>query len=714
MKLRILKKAVTAGLSFTLAMGMLPAIVGNLAVDAKLRLDVNDINLNINGDIIGIENPVDGSSGITEWTGSTVNYGGIEWNVIDKYGSGFGASAKLGSMLLFSTDSVGSMAYDNETVIWEDSDIRQSLNDFSNDSFAYKFNSVEQESLTSTEIYQYSWPFGDELYDMTYDKIFIPSGKDLIVQNGFIYYSEILSSCYWTRDHISNQLTSSLTMMMGNDADTDCSHVWGTDIYQTNDVRPEVNLNLDSILISSAAALPKGEFGLIDSSHVDYSEPWNLTLISDDSDFAANLPNTCTIGKQVNINVTEIGTGQYSQTSAMLVDENGNVVAYGKIGETGIGEITFTIPDSVAPGTYSLSVFEEQINDGTSSDYTSNVITQNLTVSEFEGYDVSISFDANSNVHLGNNSGATIQLNVMDAIDEITIAANEGYYFSEEFQSLMNMHGATGLTFEFVDSTTMTITGTPNGTVELMIPSATEKLVPKAPDNLMDNFGLVVGTTLAMEYAASPEALEWTDCSNEFTELPYGTWYFRYKATETAMASPVATATSMELKTYEFIAGANSKYVLGTNASLSFRVDGLLEKFLDLNIDGELVSADNYSLESGSTIVTFTPEYLNTLSVGTHNLNLTYVDGRAQTDFTILAASQTENNDPVVVDNKTTANITATDDSTIDNGNTDTGSTTNEASVVDTGDNTMLGGYVALVLLSAGTIMYLLRKRDIQ
>ncbi|NCB04297.1 MAG: hypothetical protein EOM69_02100, partial [Clostridia bacterium] len=46
----------------------------------------------------------------------------------------------------------------------------------------------------------------------------------------------------------------------------------------------------------------------------------------------------------------------------------------------------------------------------------------------------------------------------------------------------------------------------------------------------------------------------------------------------------------------------------------------------------------NYTVKSGSTIVTFAPEYLKTLSVGEHTLRLAFSDGYAQTTFTIAQA----------------------------------------------------------------------------
>ena len=44
-------------------------------------------------------------------------------------------------------------------------------------------------------------------------------------------------------------------------------------------------------------------------------------------------------------------------------------------------------------------------------------------------------------------------------------------------------------------------------------------------------------------------------------------------------------------------------------------------------------------MKSGSTIITFKADYLNTLSVGTHKVKFQYSDGSTETTFVIKAAS---------------------------------------------------------------------------
>lgn len=53
-------------------------------------------------------------------------------------------------------------------------------------------------------------------------------------------------------------------------------------------------------------------------------------------------------------------------------------------------------------------------------------------------------------------------------------------------------------------------------------------------------------------------------------------------------------------------------------------------------IDGNLVDKNNYTSESGSTIITLKLSYLNKLSVGEHTLKVAFKDGaEVETKFTI-------------------------------------------------------------------------------
>ena len=91
--------------------------------------------------------------------------------------------------------------------------------------------------------------------------------------------------------------------------------------------------------------------------------------------------------------------------------------------------------------------------------------------------------------------------------------------------------------------------------------------------------------------------------------------------------------------TYTITAGAGGTHELSTDGTLTITCDGALDKLTGIYVDDKFVDAANYTLKSGSTIITFKADYLNTLSVGTHKVKFQYSDGSTETTFVIKAAS---------------------------------------------------------------------------
>lgn len=88
---------------------------------------------------------------------------------------------------------------------------------------------------------------------------------------------------------------------------------------------------------------------------------------------------------------------------------------------------------------------------------------------------------------------------------------------------------------------------------------------------------------------------------------------------------------------YEVTDGANQKYVITKNNEAKFRINADYSLFDGkVYVDGVLVGSENYTSESGSTIITFKKEYVDTLSAGEHTLKVTFTDGgEATTTFTV-------------------------------------------------------------------------------
>jgi len=78
----------------------------------------------------------------------------------------------------------------------------------------------------------------------------------------------------------------------------------------------------------------------------------------------------------------------------------------------------------------------------------------------------------------------------------------------------------------------------------------------------------------------------------------------------------------------------------GTDTGLTVTTNGDSSKFTGVKVDGVLIDPSNFTL-SGSLIITLKPEYLETLSVGEHRIEIMFADGSVQTVFVILAAGGT-------------------------------------------------------------------------
>ena len=101
-------------------------------------------------------------------------------------------------------------------------------------------------------------------------------------------------------------------------------------------------------------------------------------------------------------------------------------------------------------------------------------------------------------------------------------------------------------------------------------------------------------------------------------------------STTTAPASSVPAPV-----TYDILDGAGSSWTQNTDGSLAIRGSGEISKFREVKVDGVTVDPVNYTVTEGSTIITFKPEYLKSLSAGNHSFELVWTDGTAATNFTV-------------------------------------------------------------------------------
>ena len=182
---------------------------------------------------------------------------------------------------------------------------------------------------------------------------------------------------------------------------------------------------------------------------------------------------------------------------------------------------------------------------------------------------------------------------------------------------------------------------------------------------------------------------------------------------------------------YEVTKGANQKYTIG-KGSLSFTINADYSYFENggkVFIDGN--ETDKYTSKSGSTIIEFNDEYLNTLSEGEHTIRATFNNGGyAQTEFTIKEQEETvipSNENTTSQETVTPSNENTTSQETVTPSNenttsqeTVTPSNENEADIttnnLKTGDNIAI--WISLSLASmvsfVGTKKVLRKKKSVK
>ena len=232
-----------------------------------------------------------------------------------------------------------------------------------------------------------------------------------------------------------------------------------------------------------------------------------------------------------------------------------------------------------------------------------------------EGYVVKLDTDKNQlyliaesstvTVTLGDNmtlSSGDLKQTVLKnhPIADVTITADDGYYFPEGYAATLSKDGVT-VTRDSL--TQITISGTPTeDEVALILPAATAKTKPNAPTGLKGEAptskdgvdGKITGTTTAMEWSTDKE--NWSDCSDGATTVgAKGTYYVRIKATDTAYASD---ATEVEVPRY-------LQPVDFPKFSLEHNYDGT-EKTLFVPEEGYDIDGDIKATDAGKYSVTLT------------------------------------------------------------------------------------------------------------
>ena len=342
----------------------------------------------------------------------TYNTDPIKWRVLAN-----NTSSK--QLFLLSDQALDTVQYhtEYEDVTWEKSTIHSWLNStFYNNAF----NEEEKAKIINTNVTADVNPkYNTDPGNDTKDKVFLLSinevkkyfssaetrkcvPTDYAINKGAYTDSDYTvdgkATCWWWLR--SPGINGGRAACVRNDGDV--NYFGGRVDHDYDCVRPAFNLNLESVIFTSAAVggkISSAEGGDAISKIADYSgNDWKVTLKDADREFKVTESNASgKPGETITLSYT--GATIYNKDSTpneyisvIITDSNGDAIYYGRITQptSTNGKVNITIPSDLANGKYTLNVFSEQYNGGANddtklTDYASEFSTIKLTVCDHTG-----------------------------------------------------------------------------------------------------------------------------------------------------------------------------------------------------------------------------------------------------------------------------------------------------------------------------------------
>ena len=306
--------------------------------------------------------------------------------------------------------------------------------------------------------------------------------------------------------------------------------------------RPAFNLNLNSVLFTSAAVGGKADTAVDKNltAVTGYTgSEWKLTLKDSSRSFSADVNGQTSAsvpaGGTVEITYTGAETGGNEYVSAMLCDSNDNVLYYGNIAQGSAGgTASIAIPADLAPGNYTLKVFSEQCNGDKQTDYASGFQNIDLNVLLQEETPNAV-FTATNN-----NSGT------LSGVDtSMKYSVDGGTTWNDITGETMEI---TGVTAEQDVKVYKPGDGTTTSDSKVQTIDITQAAQPTGIDKAdcttsKQNNGQIAGVDTTMEYKLSTGSGWTTINANPLTGLTDGTYEVRVKASGTVLASTAVTVT---------------------------------------------------------------------------------------------------------------------------------------------------------------------------
>ena len=307
------------------------------------------------------------------------------WRVIGYYGNS--AAGTAGNMTLLAAGNMGIVEFSDDGVSNEyaPSDLKTAIDTLADKLTVKETDAVEKRTLASGN---YDGENTDGVAGPAVSNtVFWPlSSKEANAVNNDLRVVDPehpgwASSYWWLRSPGEDYSTAAFVAGRG-----EVRYYGGYHISKEFGVRPAFDLNLDSVLFASAAVGGKPDGGLQPVSPNYTGNEWKLTLYdSKRNNFSRTTweVSASTKGGTVEISYTNAKTGANEYISALIFDDVGNVIYYGRSNASLTekdGTAQLTIPAGFAEGTYTLKVFNEQYNGDRKTDLASSFADVTLTV----------------------------------------------------------------------------------------------------------------------------------------------------------------------------------------------------------------------------------------------------------------------------------------------------------------------------------------------
>lgn len=159
---------------------------------------------------------------------------------------------------------------------------------------------------------------------------------------------------------------------------------------------------------------------------------------------------------------------------------------------------------------------------------------------------------------------------------------------------------------------------------------------------------------------------------------------------------------------YQITDGADGRWIMQADGSLSIRGNGDFDRFQEVRVDGRTLAPEHYEVSAGSTVVTLKAVYLNTLAAGSHSLEIVWTDGSAGTTFTV-EEKNSGSTDHTVADN----NAAAGENTGINPANTVPDGVGTKDNEPKTGDSISVEGVLAILAVSGGVMILIGVRRKV-